>query len=117
MMDSTSTWTWHRLSRTPSHEITSGNRSASLHVHPVHPMNLLIDNIGELVTNDPALGRGPLGIVPRAAVLLEDGVIAWVGRAAYAQPADRRLDAEGAAVLPGFVDSHAHLVFAGDRAP
>ncbi|BCB84926.1 imidazolonepropionase [Phytohabitans suffuscus] len=80
-------------------------------------MNLLIDNIGELVTNDPALGRGPLGIVRHAAVLVEDGVIAWVGRAAYAQPADRRLDAEGAAALPGFVDSHAHLVFAGDRAP
>ncbi|BCB79650.1 imidazolonepropionase [Phytohabitans flavus] len=80
-------------------------------------MNLLIDNIGELVTNDPALGRGPLGIVRRAAVLIEDGMVAWIGRAAYAQPADRRLDAEGAAVLPGFVDSHAHLVFAGDRAP
>ncbi|GAA4469899.1 imidazolonepropionase [Phytohabitans houttuyneae] len=79
-------------------------------------MNLLIDNIGELVTNDPALGRGPLGVVQRAAVLIEDGRIAWLGRAAYAQPADRRLDAEGAAVLPGFVDSHAHLVFAGDRA-
>jgi len=80
-------------------------------------MNLLIDNIGELVTNDPALGRGPLGIVQRAAVLVEEGQIAWIGRAAYAQPADRRLDAEGAAVIPGFVDSHAHLVFAGDRAP
>ncbi|MGN9912197.1 imidazolonepropionase [Phytohabitans sp. LJ34] len=79
--------------------------------------NLLIDNIGELVTNDPALGRGPLGIIQRAAVLVEEGTIAWLGRAAYAQPADRRLDAEGAAVLPGFVDSHAHLVFAGDRAP
>jgi imidazolonepropionase len=79
-------------------------------------MNLLIDNIGELVTNDPALGRGPLGIIQRAAVLVEEGMIAWVGRAAYTQPADRRLDAEGAAVLPGFVDSHTHLVFAGDRA-
>jgi imidazolonepropionase len=79
-------------------------------------MNLLIDNIGELVTNDPSLGRGPLGIIQRAAVLVEEGTIAWVGRAAYAQPADRRLDAEGAAVLPGFVDSHTHLVFAGDRA-
>jgi len=79
-------------------------------------MNLLIDNIGELVTNNPALGRGPLGIIQRAAVLIEDGVVAWVGRAAYAQPADRRLDAEGAAALPGFVDSHSHLVFAGDRA-
>lgn len=79
-------------------------------------MNLLIDNIGELVTNEPRMGKGPLGIIQRAAVLVEDGTVAWVGRAAYAQPADRRLDVEGAAVLPGFVDSHAHLVFAGDRA-
>jgi imidazolonepropionase len=79
-------------------------------------MNLLIDNIGELVTNEPRMGKGPLGIVQRAAILVEDGTVAWVGRSAYAQPADRRLDAEGAAVLPGFVDSHAHLVFAGDRA-
>jgi len=79
-------------------------------------MNLLIDNIGELVTNDPALGRGPLGIVKQAALAIEDGKVVWIGRAAYAQPAERRLDAEGSAVLPGFVDSHAHLVFAGDRA-
>lgn len=79
-------------------------------------MNLLIDNIGELVTNEPAVGRGPLGIIERAALLIEDGAVAWLGRATHAQPADRRLDAEGGAVLPGFVDSHAHLVFAGDRA-
>ncbi|GAA4682474.1 imidazolonepropionase [Phytohabitans rumicis] len=79
-------------------------------------MNLLIDNIGELVTNDPALGRGPLGIIERAAVLIEDGTVVWVGRTTHAQPADRRLNAESSAVLPGFVDSHAHLVFAGDRA-
>ncbi|MFB6398556.1 imidazolonepropionase [Polymorphospora lycopeni] len=78
-------------------------------------MNLLIDDIGELVTNDPAR-EGLLGIVHDAAVLVEDGRIAWIGRAADAPAADRRIDADGAAVLPGFVDSHAHLVFAGDRA-
>ncbi|TNH30545.1 imidazolonepropionase [Micromonospora orduensis] len=76
--------------------------------------SLLVDNIGELVTN--GLGEGPLGIRRDAAVLVEDGRVAWVGAAAYAPAADRRLDADGAAVLPGFVDSHAHLVFAGDRA-
>ncbi|GAB3072707.1 imidazolonepropionase [Micromonospora schwarzwaldensis] len=76
---------------------------------------LLIDNIGELVTND---GRGgdPLGVRRDAAVLIEDGQVAWVGPARYAPAAARRIDADGAAVLPGFVDSHAHLVFAGDRA-
>ncbi|SCF33611.1 imidazolonepropionase [Micromonospora viridifaciens] len=77
--------------------------------------SLLVDNIGELVTNSPA-GDGPLGIRRHAALLIEDGVVAWAGPARDAPAADRRIDAEGAAVLPGFVDSHAHLVFAGDRA-
>ncbi|MEO3770036.1 imidazolonepropionase [Micromonospora sp. B9E7] len=76
--------------------------------------SLLVDNIGELVTN--GAGEGPLGIRRDAAVLVEEGRVVWVGPSAYAPAADRRLDAGGAAVLPGFVDSHAHLVFAGDRA-
>ncbi|MEE6257945.1 imidazolonepropionase [Plantactinospora sonchi] len=80
-------------------------------------MNLLIDNIGELVTNVAGTGEGgPLGIRRKAALLVEDGQVAWLGPARYAPAADRRIDAGGAAVLPGFVDSHAHLVFAGDRA-
>ncbi|MBM0279551.1 imidazolonepropionase [Micromonospora tarensis] len=76
--------------------------------------SLLVDNIGELVTN--AAGEDPLGIRRDAAVLVEEGRVAWVGPSRYAPAADRRVDAGGAAVLPGFVDSHAHLVFAGDRA-
>ncbi|GAA1954155.1 imidazolonepropionase [Agromyces allii] len=147
-------------------------------------MRTLITNIGELVTNDPAPGRedGPLGIVRDAAVLVEDGVVTWVGRAADASSAhpsvefrpsglaqgakidgsrdaseradvsgttrpespsggerplgrtqraegssaradllpnavvDAVVDAGGRAVIPGFVDSHTHLVFGGDRA-
>ncbi|PZF95683.1 imidazolonepropionase [Micromonospora deserti] len=79
--------------------------------------SLLVDNIGELVTNLAGGGEGgPLGIRRRAALLVEAGEVAWVGPARDAPAADRRIDAEGAAVLPGFVDSHAHLVFAGDRA-
>ncbi|WP_243715602.1 imidazolonepropionase [Micromonospora sp. KC207] len=58
----------------------------------------------------------PLGLRRDAAVLIEEGRVAWVGPARYAPAAGRRIDAEGGAVLPGFVDSHAHLVFAGDRA-
>ncbi|NMO50818.1 imidazolonepropionase [Actinoplanes sp. TBRC 11911] len=77
-------------------------------------MSLLIDNIGELVTN--ADGEGLLGVRENAAVAVEGDRIAWVGPSAQAPAADRRIDAEGAAVLPGFVDSHAHLIFAGDRA-
>ncbi len=82
------------------------------------PMSLLITNIGELVTNDPATaGPGdPLGVRTDAAVVLTDGVVAWVGAAAGAPAADEVFDARGRAVLPGFVDSHSHLVFAGDRA-
>ncbi len=80
-------------------------------------MSTVITNIGELVTNDPALGDGsPLGILGDAALVVDRGRIAWVGAAADAPDADERIDAEGRAAIPGFVDSHAHLVFAGDRA-
>lgn len=77
--------------------------------------SLLVDHIGELVTNDGRDGD-PLGVRRDAALLVEDGEVAWTGPARHAPAADRRIDAGGAAVLPGFVDSHAHLVFAGDRA-
>jgi len=75
---------------------------------------LLIDNIGELVTNDG--GGDLLGLRTKAAVLVDRDRIAWVGPSVHAPAGDRRIDVDGAAVLPGFVDSHAHLVFAGDRA-
>ncbi len=76
----------------------------------------VITNIGELVTNDPA-APDLLGIHRDAAVVVEGGQVAWVGPALEAPAADTYLDAGGRAVIPGFVDSHAHLVFAGDRAP
>ena len=72
-------------------------------------------NIGSLVTNDPALGDGALGVIRDAAVVISNGSVVWVGRDADCGPADHRVDLEGRAVLPGFVDSHAHLLFAGDR--
>ncbi|MET1051235.1 MAG: imidazolonepropionase [Mycetocola sp.] len=75
----------------------------------------LITNIGRLVTNDPARDD-LLGIVEDAAVLVTDGVVGWVGSAVDAPAADTVTDAGGSAVLPGFVDSHTHLVFGGDRA-
>ena len=77
----------------------------------------VVTGIGELVTNDPGLGDGSrLGILADAAVVAENGLVAWAGPAAQAPPADRRVDVSGRAVVPGFVDSHTHLVFAGDRA-
>ena len=79
--------------------------------------SLLMFNIGSLTTNDPALG-GLLGLVEHAAVAIIDGDVAWVGPEVDT-PAEygdlSRLDAGGGAVLPGFVDPHTHLVFAGDR--
>lgn len=76
--------------------------------------SVVIDDIGSLITNDPELGRGPLGIIERASVVIVDDVVVSVGAAGAL--ADDRIDAAGACVLPGFVDSHTHLVFAGDRA-
>ncbi|MBJ7337904.1 imidazolonepropionase [Mycolicibacterium sp.] len=79
-------------------------------------MSVLYDNIGELVTNDPSVGDGsPLGLVVDAAIVVADGLVAWVGPRTGAPDADDRVDVGGGCVLPGFVDSHAHLVFAGDR--
>lgn len=75
----------------------------------------LVTGIAELVTHDASLGDGPLGIVTDAALVVDAGRVAWVGPAAQAPDADARVDVEGRAVVPGFVDSHSHLVFAGDR--
>lgn len=75
----------------------------------------LVTGIGELLTCD-GLTPDLLGVRHDAALIAEGGRIAWVGDACTAPEADRRLDVDGRAVLPGFVDSHAHLVFAGDRA-
>ncbi|HEY8455474.1 MAG TPA: imidazolonepropionase [Actinopolymorphaceae bacterium] len=78
------------------------------------PSVLLVD-IGLLVTNDPARG-GLLGEIRDAAVVVEGSRIAWVGERSQAPPADQRVGLGGRCVVPGFVDSHTHAVFAGDRA-
>ncbi|WP_313362876.1 imidazolonepropionase, partial [Microbacterium sp.] len=75
----------------------------------------LITGIGELTTNVAADGD-PSGTLRDAAVLVDGERIAWVGPSAGAPAADEVVDARGRAVIPGFVDSHSHLVFGGDRA-
>jgi imidazolonepropionase len=78
-------------------------------------MSLVITNIGSLVTNDQNLGSGILGELENASVVIEEGKIAWVGDSGSAPASDETIDAKGMGVIPGFVDSHAHMVFAGDR--
>jgi imidazolonepropionase len=80
----------------------------------------LFTNIGLLVTNDPDIGEGITGEITDAAVLIELGRIAWVGTTAAAEVAggfdiDHVIDLAGRCLIPGFVDSHSHLIFAGDR--
>lgn len=71
----------------------------------------LVTGIGLLVTHDPERPE-----VTDAALVIEEGVVAWVGASADAPVADEALDVEGRCVIPGFVDSHSHVMFAGDRA-
>ncbi len=79
-------------------------------------MSLLLTGIGLLATQaGPENSESP-GEIADAALVIEDGLLAWIGPAAQAPAADSMVDVGGRCVLPGFVDSHAHLVFAGDRA-
>ena len=75
--------------------------------------------IAELVTGDALLDGADhsehLGLLRDAAIVVQDGFISWVGQAAAAPSADQRREVGGKAVVPGFVDSHSHVVFAGDR--
>ncbi|SOD71105.1 imidazolonepropionase [Jatrophihabitans sp. GAS493] len=73
-------------------------------------MSILLTGIAQVATQDAELGE-----LADAALVLDGETIVWVGSAGQAPAADERVDLEGRSVLPGFVDSHAHLVFAGDR--
>jgi imidazolonepropionase len=76
----------------------------------------LFTNIGELTTNDPSFGDGsPSGRLVNAALVVDAQRVLWAGPTSGAPDADELIDVEGAAVVPGFVDSHTHLVFAGER--
>jgi imidazolonepropionase len=83
--------------------------------------NLAFTDIGLLVTNNPELGdagsqNDSLGIIRNASMIVEDGKVVWVGSSALMPAADEARSLGGKTVIPGFVDSHAHLLFAGDRA-
>jgi imidazolonepropionase len=82
-------------------------------------MTALFDGVGLIVTNDPTNPDGDgsaLGLIRDAAFVVGGSQLLWIGRASAAQPADDHHDLGGRTVIPGFVDSHTHLVFDGDRA-
>ncbi len=73
----------------------------------------LFTNIGSLVM--PATEIGVLETLSNAAFLVQNGLVAWVGDADSAPSCEWVVDVAGACVIPGFVDSHAHLTYAGSR--
>jgi imidazolonepropionase len=84
-------------------------------------VDFLLTGIGQLVIADPRLGTGPLGLVERGVVAAAGGTVVFAGPEGSlpeleVAPDCERIDAAGRAVVPGFVDAHTHLVFAGDRA-
>jgi imidazolonepropionase len=80
--------------------------------------DLLVTDIGCLVTNEASIDGTPLGIISDAAIAVTNGKVSWVGSRSEVKANDYQniVSAKGKTVIPGFVDSHNHLVFAGDRA-
>lgn len=74
-----------------------------------------LSNISQLVTNNSAIGDGDLGVITNAAITVTDGIVSWVGHSIDADSSIPKTDVGGRALIPGFVDSHSHLMFAGDR--
>jgi imidazolonepropionase len=80
----------------------------------VNERSTVVGNIARLITNDPHLDSGATGELGGAWLVMRAGLIEAIGTGAP-PPADERIDAGGRCVLPGFVDSHSHLVFGGER--
>ena len=77
--------------------------------------SIAFTNIATLVTNDASSGEGILGLLREATLVVEDGLIASITQG-KPSGVDSVIDCAGKTLLPGFVDSHSHLIFAGDRA-
>ncbi|HLW18471.1 MAG TPA: imidazolonepropionase [Actinomycetota bacterium] len=82
--------------------------------------DFVLRGAGRLVTCSPDLGEGPLGVIEGGALAASEGIVRWVGAERDLPSSDSadaavELDARGSCVIPGLVDCHTHLVFAGDR--
>lgn len=82
--------------------------------------DLVVTGASQLVTCDPGLGEGPLGLIERGALAGFEGRVVWAGpesdlKDAVEVAGAHEVDAGGGAVIPGLIDPHTHLVFAGDR--
>ena len=77
--------------------------------------SIAFTNIETLVTNDFRIGDGTLGVLHGASLVVEDGLISQITQQ-IPSGVDSEIDCSGQTLLPGFVDSHTHLIFAGDRA-
>ncbi|WP_329033345.1 imidazolonepropionase [Streptomyces sp. NBC_01725] len=96
--------------------MTSTNAHTTPANTPASTPTTAVTNIAALVTNDPSLGDGsPIGLIQDATVVIGGDRVVWVGESSKAPATDNAVDAGGRAAIPGFVDSHSHLVFAGDR--
>ena len=74
-----------------------------------------LTNISQLVTNNSSLGDGQLGVINDAAITVTDGIVSWVGQSSQADSSVPQTDVGDRSLIPGFVDSHSHIMFAGDR--
>ncbi|WP_078900483.1 imidazolonepropionase [Streptomyces sp. SBT349] len=97
---------------TPADSTSTGTSTGT---SPSTGTSTAITHIGTLVTNDPSLGHGPLGLIRDAALVIEGGRVVWTGTTSGTPATDSHHDAAGRTAVPGFVDSHSHLLFAGDR--
>jgi imidazolonepropionase len=77
--------------------------------------SIAFTNIETLVSNNSSIGDGVLGVMHGASLVVENGVISQIGTKAPSG-VDQEIDCTGKTLLPGFIDSHSHLIFAGDRA-
>jgi imidazolonepropionase len=88
-----------------------------MHKRATELSSISLTGISCLVTCDHSFGKGKLGTVTNASLVCEEGKVVYAGPAAGAPSgAEQEVDLGGRCVIPGFVDSHTHLVFAGDRA-